>query len=191
MSQSLWCTVAVLNFVPSECNNVNLNLIKTQFTMIFSCGPFRPKPHQNTTETLHNQWSQVIIEEMSDKASPGHYQTAPKTSPEPHRRIMINIPGIWTFLLITHYSCLECWKFFTYYSSKHMYIWMKWLWLLGGWHLITATAIKPPKAACQFAADNILLYEFCYYITQRGVSTFWISLVPQTLLSWLGLIAFQ
>ena len=35
--------------------------------------------------------------------------------------------------------------------------------LLGGWHFIAATAIKPPKAACQFAADDILLYEFCYY----------------------------
>ena len=34
--------------------------------------------------------------------------------------------------------------------------WMKWLWLLGGWHFIAATAIKPPKAACQFAADDIL-----------------------------------
>ena len=32
-----------------------------------------------------------------------------------------------------------------------------------GWHFIAATAIKPPKAACQFAADDILLYEFCYY----------------------------
>ena len=37
------------------------------------------------------------------------------------------------------------------------------LWLLGGWHFIAATAIKPPKTACQFAADDILLYEFCYY----------------------------
>ena len=44
-----------------------------------------------------------------------------------------------------------------------MYNWMKWLRLLGGWHFIAATAIKPPKAACQFAADDILLYEFCYY----------------------------
>ena len=44
-----------------------------------------------------------------------------------------------------------------------MYNWMKWLWLLGGWHFIAATAIKPPKAACQFAADDILLYEFCYH----------------------------
>ena len=41
--------------------------------------------------------------------------------------------------------------------------WMKWLRLLGGWHFIAATAIKPPKAACQFAADDILLYEFCYH----------------------------
>ena len=44
-----------------------------------------------------------------------------------------------------------------------MYNWMKWLRLLGGWHFIAVTAIKPPKAACQFAADDILLYEFCYY----------------------------
>ena len=44
-----------------------------------------------------------------------------------------------------------------------MYNWMKWLQLLGGWHFIAATEIKPPKAACQFAADDILLYEFCYY----------------------------
>ena len=44
-----------------------------------------------------------------------------------------------------------------------MYNWMKWLRLLGDWHFIAATAIKPPKAACQFAADDILLYEFCYY----------------------------
>ena len=44
-----------------------------------------------------------------------------------------------------------------------MYNWMNWLRLLGGWHFIAATAIKPPKAACQFAADDILLYEFCYY----------------------------
>ena len=44
-----------------------------------------------------------------------------------------------------------------------MYNWMKWLRLLGGWHFIAATAIKPPKAACQFAADDILLYEVCYY----------------------------
>ena len=44
-----------------------------------------------------------------------------------------------------------------------MYNWMKWLRLLEGWHSIAATAIKPPKAACQFATDDILLYEFCYY----------------------------
>ena len=44
-----------------------------------------------------------------------------------------------------------------------MYNWMKWLRLLGGWHFIAATAIKPSKAACQFAADDILLYEFYYY----------------------------
>ena len=44
-----------------------------------------------------------------------------------------------------------------------MYNWMKWLQLLGDWHFVAATAIKPPKAACHFAADDILLYEFCYY----------------------------
>ena len=32
------------------------------------------------------------------------------------------------------------------------------------WHFIAATAIKPPKAACQFAADDILLYKICYNI---------------------------
>ena len=48
-------------------------------------------------------------------------------------------------------------------TSKQMCNWMKWLRLLGGWHFIAATAIKPPKAACQFATDDILLYEFCYY----------------------------
>ena len=45
-----------------------------------------------------------------------------------------------------------------------MYNWMKWLRLLGGWHFIAATAIKPPKAVCQFAADDILLYKICYNI---------------------------
>ena len=45
-----------------------------------------------------------------------------------------------------------------------MYNWMKWLRLLGGWHFIAATAIKPLKAACQFAADDILLYKICYNI---------------------------
>ena len=45
-----------------------------------------------------------------------------------------------------------------------MYNWMKWLRLLGGWHFIAATAIKPPKAACQFAADDILLYKLSYNI---------------------------
>ena len=33
----------------------------------------------------------------------------------------------------------------------------------GGWHFIAATAIKPPKGVCQFAANDILLYEFCYH----------------------------
>ena len=45
-----------------------------------------------------------------------------------------------------------------------MYNWMKWLRLLGGGHFIAATAIKSPKAACQFAADDILLYKICYNI---------------------------
>ena len=58
---------------------------------------------------------------------------------------------------------LPFFTYHTYYTSKQMYNWMKWLQLLGGWHFIAATAIKPPKAACQFAADDILLYEFCYY----------------------------
>ena len=30
-------------------------------------------------------------------------------------------------------------------------------------HFIAATAIKTLKAACHFTADDILLYEFCYY----------------------------
>ena len=42
-----------------------------------------------------------------------------------------------------------------------IFVTIRLLWL--GWHIIAATAIKPPKAACQFAADDILLYEFCYY----------------------------
>ena len=58
---------------------------------------------------------------------------------------------------------LSIFTYHTYYTSKQMYNWMKWLRLLGGWHFIAATAIKPPKAACQFAADDILFYEFCYY----------------------------
>ena len=53
-----------------------------------------------------------------------------------------------------------------------MYNWMKWLRLLGGWHFIAATAIKPPKAACQFAADDILLYKICYNI-QSIYFTIW------------------
>ena len=81
-----------------------------------------------------------------------------KTSPEPHRRIAdphrritINILEILELPIFAYHTC---------YTSKHMYNWMKWLRLLGGWHFIAATAIKPPKAACQFAADDILLYKF-------------------------------
>ena len=72
-----------------------------------------------------------------------------------HRRITINILEILELPIFAYH---------TYYTSKHMYNWMKWLRLLGGWHFIAATAIKPPKAACQFAADDILLYEICYNI---------------------------
>ena len=107
--------------------------------------------------TLHHQWPQVITEEMSEETSLDHDQTGPKTHrriTEPHRRITINILGFLELPFFTYH---------TYYTSKQMYNWMKWLRLLGGWHFIAATAIKPPKAACQFAADDILLYEFCYY----------------------------
>ena len=45
--------------------------------------------------------------------------------------------------------------------------------LLGGWHFIAPTAIKPPKAACQFGADDILLYEFCYYNPMDFYFTVW------------------
>ena len=72
-----------------------------------------------------------------------------------HRRITINILEILELPIFAYH---------TYYTSKHMYNWMKWLRLLGGWHFIAATAIKPPKAACQFAADDILLYKICYNI---------------------------
>ena len=101
-------------------------------------------------------------DEMSEETSLDHDQTGPKTSPEPHRkiadphrRITINILEILELPIFAYH---------TYYTSKHMYNWMKWLRLLGGWHFIAATAIKPPKAACQFAADDILLYKICYNI---------------------------
>ena len=85
-----------------------------------------------------------------------------KTSPEPHRRIADPHRRITINIL----EILEppIFAYHTYYTSKHMYNWMKWLRLLGGWHFIAATAIKPPKAACQFAADDILLYKICYNI---------------------------
>ena len=73
---------------------------------------------------------------------------------------MINILGILD-LIITYHSCWGSYDVF--YLSKHMYNWMKWLWLLGARHFIGANAIKPQKAASQFAAHDILLYEFCYY----------------------------
>ena len=70
--------------------------------------------------------------------------------------------NFWNFLIITYHSYWESENVSTYYTSKQMYNWMKWLQLLRAWHFIAATAIKPPKAACQFAADDILLYELCY-----------------------------
>ena len=60
--------------------------------MICSKG-LRASP-KNYSETLHHQWTQVITEEMSEETSLDHDQTGPKTSPGPHRRIMINILGI-------------------------------------------------------------------------------------------------
>ena len=72
------------------------------------------------------------------------YQTGPKTSPEPHRRIIINILRI--LLPITQAStCSIGW------SDSSC------------WHFLAATAINPQKVACHFAADDILLYKFCYY----------------------------
>ena len=59
---------------------------------------------ETTTESLHHQWSQVVTEEMSEETSLDHYQTRPKTSPEPYRRIMINMLGILD--LPTYYSLL-------------------------------------------------------------------------------------
>ena len=86
---------------------------------------------KTTTQTLHHQWYQVITEEMSEETLRDHYQTGAKTSPEPHRRIMINILGI--LELPNHHlslllGMLEC---FTYNSNMHMYYCMKWLQLLG------------------------------------------------------------
>ena len=59
---------------------------------------------KTNTETLHHQWSQVTNEEMSEETSLDHYQTGPKTSPEFHRGIMINILGI--FNLPNYYLSL-------------------------------------------------------------------------------------
>ena len=99
---------------------------------------------------------------MSEETSLDHDQTGPKTSPEPHRRIAD--PHRRITINILEILELPIFAYHTYYTSKHMYNWMKWLRLLGGWHFIAATAIKPPKAACQFAADDILLYKICYNI---------------------------
>ena len=98
---------------------------------------------------------------MSEETSLDHDQTGPKTSPEPHRRIAD--PHRRITINILEILELPIFAYHTYYTSKHMYNWMKWLRLLGGWHFIAATAIKPPKAACQFAADDILLYKFAIY----------------------------
>ena len=43
-----------------------------------------------------------------------------------------------------------------------MYNWMKWLRLLGGWHFIAATAIKPPKAASVCSWWHPVVW-ICYY----------------------------
>ena len=137
---------------------------------IFSCDQaalwmvqsVRPSHQKTTTETLHHQWPEVITEEMSEETSLDHDQTGPKTSPEPHRRIAD--PHRRITINILEILELPIFAYHTYYTSKHMYNWMKWLRLLGGWHFIAATAIKPPKAACQFAADDILLYKICYNI---------------------------
>ena len=99
---------------------------------------------------------------MSEETSLDHDQTGPKTSPEPHRRIAD--PHRRITINILEILELPIFAYHTYYTSKHMYNWMKWLRLLGGWYFIAATAIKPPKAACQFAADDILLYKICYNI---------------------------
>ena len=99
---------------------------------------------------------------LSEETSLDHDQTGPKTSPEPHRRIAD--PHRRITINILEILELPIFAYHTYYTSKHMYNWMKWLRLLGGWHFIAATAIKPPKAACQFAADDILLYKICYNI---------------------------
>ena len=109
-------------------------------------------------ETLHHQWPEVITEEMSEETSLDHDQTGPKTSPEPHRRIAD--PHRRITINILEILELPIFAYHTHYTNKHMYNWMKWLRLLGGWHFIAATAFKPPKAACQFAADDILLYKF-------------------------------
>ena len=79
---------------------------------------------------------------------------------------VVDVRGLQRLITINILEILELpiFAYHTYYTSKHMYNWMKWLRLLGGWHFIAATAIKPPKAACQFAADDILLYKFCYNI---------------------------
>ena len=58
-----------------------------------------------------------------------------KLGPRLHRNLTeewwSTLYEFWPFLLITHYSCLESWNIFTYYPSKPMYNWMKWLRLLG------------------------------------------------------------
>ena len=102
------------------------------------------------------------LKKLSEETSLDHDQTGPKTSPEPHRRIAD--PHRRITINILEILELPIFAYHTYYTSKHMYNWMKWLRLLGGWHFIAATAIKPPKAACQFAADDILLYKICYNI---------------------------
>ena len=93
--------------------------------------------------SVHHQWPEVITEEMSEETSLDHDQTGPKTSPEPHRRIAD--PHRRITINILEILELPVFAYHTYYTSKHMYNWMKWLRLLGGWHFIAATAIKPRK----------------------------------------------
>ena len=103
-------------------------------------------------------WQCPSVHLSVQETSLDHDQTGPKTSPEPHRRIAD--PHRRITINILEILELPIFAYHTYYTSKHMCNWMKWLRLLGGWHFIAATAIKPPKAACQFAADDILLYKF-------------------------------
>ena len=109
-------------------------------------------PSMASSHHWRNVWRNIA------GSRPNWAQDFTRTSQKNNRTSQMNYcqhsRNFWNFPFFTYH---------TYYTSKQMYNWMKWLRLLGGWHSIAATAIKPPKAACQFAADDILLYEFCYY----------------------------